>query len=134
MDIEDLRRRFELACELYRIPARMFTHGLQQLETIFDLPATTNRNLFMRPQTGCHIIVRPYSCFRMVYLLFKGEGLAYNERNNSIIIPSTAEVYAGQTMNFHTENPLAGEECETQMLYCVWATTSPCIKGTAWKL
>jgi hypothetical protein len=40
----------------------------------------------------------------MVYLLFKGEGVAYNESNHSITIPSNEQVYAGQTINFRTRD------------------------------
>ncbi|KAJ2962179.1 hypothetical protein NQZ79_g2705 [Umbelopsis isabellina] len=101
MDISNLRRRFQVACDLYNIPSLMYAHGMHQLEVIFNLPATTNSTLFLRPQSGWHVLQRPYTCYRMVYLLFKGEGVSYNETNNSIIIPLTAQVYAGQARNFH---------------------------------
>jgi hypothetical protein len=49
MDILNLKRFFEIACELYSKPVLMYAHGVRKLEAIFDLQASTNRTQFLRP-------------------------------------------------------------------------------------
>ncbi|GAB5593140.1 hypothetical protein Unana1_08040 [Umbelopsis nana] len=108
---------------MFEIPYQMLNHGIELIQTVVDVEASTSEYLELIQGGPHHTLTRPYSCEDMVYLIVKGTLHTAADRSAQsmrriFLVDSMA--YAGQTNNFAArESSRTGPMVNSDLKICV---------------